>query len=67
MKINDTVLEYALNMYVGEPCRICGEPITREDLDNHTVFAGYSKDNKSRSAHSECWKKNIPAENWVHK
>jgi hypothetical protein len=67
MKINDTALECALNMYVGEPCRICGKPITGEDLDNHAVFAGYSKDNKSRSAHSECWAKNIPAESWVHK
>lgn len=52
-----------LNMYANEPCRICGELITREQV-NDIVFAGYSQDNSSRAAHGECWEKNIPVEEW---
>ena len=52
---HDALVNLALAFYVGEPCRICGKPITRKDLDNGAVFAGYSKDKKSRTAHKECW------------
>lgn len=62
----DTKRNLVLSMYVGEPCRICGEPITWEDI-KEAVYAGYSQDNTSRSAHGECWNKNIPSEQWVKK
>lgn len=54
--MNDREVAYktALLMYVNEPCRICGRVIRREDLHD-SVFAGYSKDNKSRAAHKRCW------------
>ena len=45
----------ALSMYVGEPCRICGCLLTVNDVKAGAVFAGYSKDNKSRAAHKLCW------------
>lgn len=45
----------ALSMYVGEPCRICGCLLTVIDVRDGAVFAGYSKDNKSRAAHKLCW------------
>jgi hypothetical protein len=54
----------ALSMYEREPCRICGETITDA---KRAVYAGYSKDNKARSAHKSCWDKNIPEAKWVHK
>jgi hypothetical protein len=54
----------ALLVYANEPCRICGELITTGHLDT-AVFAGYSKDGKSRSAHKECWDKQIPQEQWA--
>ena len=41
----------ALAMYEGEPCRICGKPITNAA---DAVFVGYSADNKSRAAHEKC-------------
>lgn len=44
----------ALAMYAGEPCRICGKTIVREDL-HEIVFAGYGKN--GRSAHGDCWAK----------
>ena len=62
MKIdrNHAVFEAFLN-YANEPCRICGEMITEQQVMNdHVVFAGYSSNNKARSAHKECWDKNIP-------
>ena len=52
---HDALVNLALAFYVGEPCRICGKPITKEDIDNGAVFAGYNEDNSSRSAHKECW------------
>lgn len=60
------VLEMAIMAYVDEPCRICGKPITREDMTNHARFAGYSKNDKSRAAHNDCWEKNIPVEEWMY-
>jgi hypothetical protein len=59
-----TILEILLDMYVDEPCRICGELLTLEDIKNGAVYAGYSSDNIGRSAHKKCWEKNIPFENW---
>ena len=52
-------------MYLGEPCRICGETI--EDIDG-VVFAGYSKDSMARSAHGECWREHGEDEHggWAH-
>jgi hypothetical protein len=38
--------------YSQEPCRICGQPIGE---DKNAVYAGYSLDSKSRSAHYACW------------
>jgi hypothetical protein len=55
--------EVAISMYVGEPCRICGKPITR---DGGIIFAGYSVDNKARSAHKKCWHSNTPKSQWAY-
>lgn len=69
-ELNDKNREMARNlaaaMYTGEPCRICGENITMEDLENGAVFAGYSADEKARSAHKHCWDKQIPQSEWRH-
>lgn len=56
----DKLADIALATYVGEPCRICGVPITWEDIKGGqgVVWAGYSEDNLSRSAHKACWEKN---------
>lgn len=44
----------AMGMYANEPCRICRRLIEASDL--HTlVFAGYSRDGKTRAAHKVCW------------
>lgn len=53
----EQAINIALRMYTGEPCRICGEEITMDDIDNGAVFAGYNEDNAARSAHRECWEK----------
>lgn len=53
----------ALSMYEGEPCRVCGENITDA---TKAVYAGYSADNKSRSAHKSCWQKNLPKSSWAY-
>lgn len=48
--------EMAISMYI-EPCRICGEMLTRQDL-NTAVWAGWGSrdDGKSaRAAHKSCW------------
>jgi len=48
--------EAAISMYI-EPCRICGEMLTRKDLDT-AVWAGWGlrEDGKSsRVAHLSCW------------
>jgi hypothetical protein len=53
----------ALAMYANEPCRICGKLITVDDLAS-AVFAGYSIDSRSRSAHKACWDKHLPQKDW---
>lgn len=58
--------EIALSMYSNEPCRICGELLTIDDLHNGAIYAGYSVDNKSRTAHSLCWNKNIEKGLWAY-
>ena len=57
------IVNLVLRFYEGEPCRICGETITDA---SKAVYAGYSKDSKSRAAHKEWWDKNIPQKDWVH-
>ena len=63
--------QFALSMYAGEPCRICGELLTMDDLNDDSVFAGYSSDNAARVAHETCWKRSpmvdgiVPGD-WVH-
>lgn len=57
----------ALAAYANEPCRICGEMITMQQVTNeHVVFAGYSSNNEARSTHKECWDKNIPMSEWKY-
>jgi len=62
----DIALDLIFEMYANEPCRICGKNITIEQVKSDAVFAGYSQDNKSRSAHKECWDANIPKEQWIY-
>lgn len=56
---------FALSMYEGEPCRACGGVITRDDLEA-AVFAGYSRDNRSRAAHGGCWRDGPRQEEWAY-
>jgi hypothetical protein len=60
---HEHVMDAILKMYENEPCRICGELI---DDARKAVYAGYSKDSKSRSAHKACWNKNIPQAQWAY-
>lgn len=66
------LLNIALSMYTNEPCRICGELLTMEDMRNGAVFAGYSSDNAARAAHGECWRRypgdsaGTPRTEWRH-
>lgn len=62
-EIRETLVP-VLNMYINEPCRICGKNLTMDDVMD-AVFAGYSKDNRSRAAHRACWELNKPKEQWV--
>lgn len=62
----EAALSVAIGMYVGEPCRICGGIISVADIQAGAVFAGYSKCNKSRTAHKECWDKGVPQEDWAY-
>ena len=48
-------IDLAIIMYADEPCRICGQTLTLEDIKAGAVFAGYSADRASRSAHKHCW------------
>jgi len=59
----EAVAKLALAMYEGEPCRICGEPITDA---TKAVYAGYSLGDKARSAHKVCWGKNLPRSEWAY-
>lgn len=53
-----------MSQYKSEPCRICGLPISD---DASAVFAGYSADNKARSAHGKCWlQRNDDPSSWVY-
>ena len=52
----------ALAMYIGEPCRVCGLLLTRNAVygvdgtgKDGAVYAGQSKCNKARAAHTLCW------------
>lgn len=63
MTTKESALKIAEAMYTGEPCRICGETIT--DISG-AVYAGYSKDNKSRSAHKSCWESNKDQATWAY-
>ncbi len=51
----EVAFQAALSMYADEPCRICGRPLTMDDLRDGAVFAGYNADNTSRAAHKQCW------------
>lgn len=57
----------ALAMYAHEPCRICGGTITREEV-KQARWAGYSADDKARSAHDACWQRrgNDDPATWAH-
>lgn len=64
--------QVALSMYSNEPCRICGELLTMDDLNSGAVFAGYSADSAARAAHKACWeqypsdKEGTPRPEWKH-
>lgn len=67
MKLNFEQAErLAKAFYADEPCRICGKLITMADIQNGAVYAGYSKDNKSRSAHENCWRNQPPKSEWAY-
>lgn len=56
----------ALSMYAGEPCRICGKIIWEQDINDGAVYAGYSADNHSRSAHKHCWENSPEKYLWAY-
>lgn len=56
---------FALGMYAGEPCRVCGVTIGVDDFPG-LVFAGYSMCNKARSAHGTCWARGSPKSEWAY-
>lgn len=60
------LVDLVMSFYYGEPCRICGQELLSKDGPT-MVWAGTSKDSKARCAHKECWDKNIPQLEWVHK
>lgn len=65
------LVRIALSMCAGEPCRICGEPVTMADMEDGAVFAGYSNDKTTSSAHRVCWQRSPmvdgkPGEDWAH-
>ena len=63
----DSAKSIALAFYKQEPCRICGYIIGMKDLANKNfVFAGYSKGNITRAAHSDCWNSNVPKYKWKY-
>lgn len=66
MKIDSIILDIAKSMYTNEPCRICGKNILDKDIDNGAVFAGYSKNCESRSAHKSCWATRPEMSKWAY-
>ncbi len=60
------IVELTQSKYANEPCRICGKLLTLEDVTNNIIFAGYSLNQETRAAHSECWEQNIPKEQWAY-
>ena len=58
--------QIAVDVYTGEPCRICGKLLTYDDMLDGAVHAGYSKDNVARAAHRGCWEAfgNAPKAQW---
>lgn len=65
MNKSEIIRKITKSMYLNEPCRICGAMVEAKDFDN-VVFAGYSADLKSRSAHGFCWKENRPKKDWAY-
>lgn len=59
----DETWDELYSVYENEPCRICGELISKA---SDAVYAGYSIDNKSRCAHTVCWNKKIPQSQWAY-
>ena len=50
----ESAVRLAMSMYAGEPCRICRQEITMDDL-KEAVWVGYSEKHDGRTAHAECW------------
>lgn len=50
----------------GEPCRICGQNMTVEDIKDESIFTGYSFCNTARLAHKKCYN-NVPMSDWIYK
>ena len=52
----DPLVDMMLRVYTNEPCRICEQILTMEDIRAGAVFAGYSKkDGEARATHKRCW------------
>lgn len=50
----ERLIDLALKAYTDEPCRICGENLTLDDVLAGAVFAGYGQGG-ARAAHKDCW------------
>lgn len=64
-ELHNAAVNLAMEVYVNEPCRICGELVKLEDL-GRLVFAGYSATNYSRAAHGKCWEQEKPKSEWAY-
>ena len=54
MSAREIAFRFAISVYVGEPCRLCGDPIRSEDV--HTmVWIGYDDVKPGRAGHKPCW------------
>ena len=62
----EAAADLVLMQYTGEPCRICGVPLTLDDVLDHAVFIGYSADSKSRAAHRACWERYLSVARQLH-
>ena len=58
----ERAVEIAMAMHRNESCHICGK-IIGDDID--PVFAGYSKGDKNRAAHRNCWDNQPEKEHWT--